>query len=75
MLFDHTEELLSQITEKVNACSDRKIECTVHGGMQFTTSLNIDAAQVCMYVFMETVLPNGTGLFQHDNTPCHTRKV
>ena len=34
------------------------------------TSLNIVADQV--HPFMATVVPDGSGLFQEDNVPCHT---
>lgn len=35
--------------------------------------LNIGADQV--HTFMETVLHNGSGLFQQDDAPCHTAKM
>ena len=38
-----------------------------------TTYLNIVADQV--HPFMATVFPDGSGLFQQDNAPCHTTKI
>ena len=38
-----------------------------------TTYLNIVADQV--HPFMATVFPDGSGLFQQDNAPCHTAKI
>ncbi|MCI4377385.1 hypothetical protein PGIGA_G00202980 [Pangasianodon gigas] len=38
-----------------------------------TTYLNIVADQV--HPFMATVFPNGSGLLQQDNVPCHTAKL
>ena len=38
-----------------------------------TTYLNIVADQE--QHFMATVFPDGSGLFQQDNAPCHTAKI
>lgn len=38
-----------------------------------TTSLNIVADLV--HPFMATVLPNGSGILQQDNAPCHTVNI
>ncbi|MCI4388573.1 hypothetical protein PGIGA_G00087550 [Pangasianodon gigas] len=38
-----------------------------------TIYLNIAADQV--HPFMATVFPNGSGLFQQDNAPCHSAKI
>ena len=38
-----------------------------------TANLNIVGAQV--HPFMATVFPDGSGLFQQDNAPCHSAKI
>ncbi|KAF7659717.1 hypothetical protein LDENG_00294150 [Lucifuga dentata] len=38
-----------------------------------TTYLNIAAEQA--HPFMAVVFPDGSGLFQQDNTPCHTAEI
>ena len=45
----------------------------VHVTLTHATYLNIVADQV--HPFMATVFPDGTGLFQQDNVPCHTVKI
>ncbi|KAJ8271951.1 hypothetical protein COCON_G00108100 [Conger conger] len=47
----------------------------IHVGVTLTpaTYLNIVAYQV--HPFMATVFPDGCGLFQQDNAPCHTAKI
>ena len=41
--------------------------------LTWTTYLSIVADHI--HPFMETVFPDGCGLFQQDNAPCHKEKI
>ena len=45
----------------------------VDGNLTRVTYLNIVADQV--HPFMAMVFPDGSGLFQQDNAPCHTAHI